>query len=112
LPDSTFGTQGFVRTDLSGAPDFGRALAQQADGRIVVAGHRTSATVYDVAVLRYLSDGSLDTGFGNGGAVVVDHAGGGDFGQAIAVQPDGRIVVGGYGLNGASAEFVLMRVLP
>lgn len=66
-----------------------RAVALQPDGRIVVAGYNS----FGLALARYRPDGHLDTTFsGNGriGPVVW-----GVFALAVALQPDGRIVVGG-----------------
>src|SRR5262249_47037447 len=66
-PDLSFGTAGKVTIVANGGPtDEMRAIALQADGKIVVAG-KTSAPpspFNDIVVLRYLPDGSLDTGFG------------------------------------------------
>ncbi len=112
-PDGTFGGgSGKVTTNLSGGRDYGMALAVQADGRIVVAGYRAATAGDDIAVLRYQADGVVDTTFGNAGALVVDHAGGLDRAQALALQADGRIVVAGQGVNGRSTEVVLLRILP
>ncbi|ADC90231.1 hypothetical protein Thal_1603 [Thermocrinis albus DSM 14484] len=47
--DTTFGTNGKVRTDIGGREDGARALAIQSDGKIVVAGFSSG----DFAVVRY-----------------------------------------------------------
>jgi hypothetical protein len=47
------------------------------------------------ALLRYRSNGRLDPSFGRGGIVVTDFGTGDDGAAAVAIQPDGRIVVGG-----------------
>ena len=96
--DSTFGTAGETAIPFSGsATEQGNALALAADGKIVVTGSafKTFATPPDFALVRYNSDGSLDTGFGNGGTITNDIAGGTDVAQAIAIQDDGRIVAAG-----------------
>jgi uncharacterized delta-60 repeat protein len=41
------------------------------------------------------ADGDLDATFGVGGKVITDFFGGGDFGNSVAVQPDGKIIVPG-----------------
>src|SRR5262252_5810635 len=78
--DQSFGKGGIVVTDLESAagPDDkfneGRAVAVQADGKIVV-GAQIDLTINDTimasAVIRYNSDGSLDTTFGRGGKVTI-----------------------------------------
>jgi uncharacterized delta-60 repeat protein len=92
------------------SPEFLARLALQADGKVVVAGSIGQATSSDVAVARVLADGSgLDPGFGNGGRTIFGYGPGNeDAGADVAVQPDGRIDVGGYG--GAAKDFTLTRL--
>jgi uncharacterized delta-60 repeat protein len=70
--------------------DRGEAVAIQPDGKVVVAGSSDG----DFALARYEPDGSLDQGFGNEGRVLTD-LGGAERAQAVAIQPDGAIVVAG-----------------
>jgi uncharacterized delta-60 repeat protein len=109
--DTPWGTGGVVKTDFGG-DDFAENLTVQLDGRIVVVGRDTSATILDMAVVRYRDDGSLDTGFGAGGKVTADFHGKGEFGQDVALQPDGKIVAAGYTANGIDTEFALIRINP
>lgn len=86
--DVTFGAGGKVL--LPDALANGRALALQPDGKIVVAGF--GGPTHAGAVARYNPDGSPDATFGTGGLATgfnVYSAG------ALALQPDGRIIVGG-----------------
>ena len=65
-PDPDFGTDGEVITDITGNTDGAHAIALQPDGKIVVAGWAQefeNDTSRDFAVLRYETDGSLDTSF-------------------------------------------------
>ncbi|KYC42819.1 hypothetical protein WA1_11875 [Scytonema hofmannii PCC 7110] len=55
-------------TDYSS--DEGYSVALQPDGKIVVAGATYNGSNYDIALTRYNINGSLDTGFGNGGKVI------------------------------------------
>jgi uncharacterized delta-60 repeat protein/uncharacterized repeat protein (TIGR01451 family) len=91
--DTGFSGDGKVTTDFgSGTVDGSSDLALQPDGKIVAAG--SSQT--DFAVARYNLDGSLDGGFGTGGKVTTDVDNGFfDSGNAMALQPDGKIVVSG-----------------
>ena len=61
--DSTFGVTGIVETITGFA--WGREVALQADGKIVVAGTiDNGGDNYDFAVARFNTNGSLDTTFG------------------------------------------------
>ncbi|MDQ3748670.1 MAG: FG-GAP-like repeat-containing protein [Acidobacteriota bacterium] len=94
--DPTFGNGGKVITPIAG---FGaNDVAVQPDGKIVVVGTRNSATSgdsFDFSVVRYNTDGSLDNSFGTGGIVITDFGDTNDQAIAVALQPDGKIVVGG-----------------
>jgi uncharacterized delta-60 repeat protein len=87
--DPTFGDDGTVITDL-GSESVIEALALQPDGKIVVVGQVGG----DFGVARYLSHGMLDTSF-NGNGLATTNFGGIDRATAVALQPDGRIVVAG-----------------
>jgi uncharacterized delta-60 repeat protein len=85
------------------------ALALQPDGRIVTAGRAERGVSDSFALLRHLPDGRLDRDFGSGGLVVTDlGVGTDDSVSAVALQPDGRIVVAGNSGDRA----VLARYLP
>jgi uncharacterized delta-60 repeat protein len=109
--DPTFGSGGKATTDFSGRSNSASAIALQSDGKIVVAGDALTATgPPDIAVARYNNDGSLDSSFGTGGRVTTDFAGRSDNGTAIAVQPDGKILVaGGVDLSATQFDFGLVR---
>jgi len=112
-PDSTFNAfvrpgSGQVITDFFGGASVSeaRTVAIQPDSKIVVAGTaRKSGKNYDFALARYNPDGSLDATFGTGGKVTTDFLGGGDDeANAMALQPDGKIVVAGN-VHTASAGY-------
>jgi uncharacterized delta-60 repeat protein len=86
--DRHFGRRGKVGTDF-GAYSYASAIKIQRDGKIVVAGVVVGSSE-QVAVARYRPNGSLDSSFGAGGKVLEP---GGGF--ALALQRDGKIVVGG-----------------
>jgi uncharacterized delta-60 repeat protein len=93
--DPSFGGDGRV---VSGAGT-GNAVVVQADGKVVTAGalQAMTGTGFDFLVTRYNADGTPDTTFGRGGFVRTDLAGAGhsDIARAVALQPDGKIVVAG-----------------
>jgi uncharacterized delta-60 repeat protein len=66
--DPSFGSGGKVLTDLGLWSD-ARAVAIQADGKLVVAG---VGRLSDFAVARYAADGKLDSSFGSGGKVMTN----------------------------------------
>jgi uncharacterized delta-60 repeat protein/uncharacterized repeat protein (TIGR01451 family) len=104
--DTGFGGGGTVRTDFSGNIDEARAVVLQQDGKIVAAGSSFSSakTVEDFVVARYNSNGSLDKRFGNNGKVITDFFRNVDSISAVAIQPDGKIVVGGFAQLGGSGS--------
>ncbi|HEU4388442.1 MAG TPA: delta-60 repeat domain-containing protein [Blastocatellia bacterium] len=112
--DTTFGTSGHVTADFSGlsfgnALDLGEAVAVQQDGKIVVAGESTWIGQRDFALVRYTADGRLDESFGNRGKVLTDFAGDADGGGDLVIQPDGKIVVVGYGRTNGFPHVALVR---
>ena len=84
-----------VITDFNGSDDAASALALQSDGKIVVAGHASTQGLWDVGLVRYNTDGSLDATFGNGGKVTTDLMSLNDWAHDLLVQPDGKIVIAG-----------------
>jgi len=109
--DPSFGDAGTVLTDFgSGSNDYVNALVIQTDGKIVVAGSSDGA----FALARYLPNGALDPSFGSNGTVLTDFgfgSGSEDYPSALALQPDGKIVVAGYSIAGGSHDFALARYL-
>jgi uncharacterized delta-60 repeat protein len=81
------------------------SAALQTDGKLVVA----SSYSNDFFVTRFNADGSLDTGFGSSGSTTTDLSGSSDRSSSIAIQPDGKIVLGGYAFNGTSFDFAIAR---
>ncbi|MEO6392025.1 MAG: FG-GAP-like repeat-containing protein [Pyrinomonadaceae bacterium] len=108
--DLTFGANGKVNTDFEGRDDESTAVAIQTNGRIVVVGKAKLTNGNDFAIARYTASGSLDTTFGGNGKVTVD-MGGDDQARAVALQPDGKIVVSGsVQPTGSASEFALLRL--
>jgi len=95
--DPTFGTGGQVVGPLFASPAnlLAVAAAIQPDGRIVIVGSATLDGWYAITTVRLLTDGSLDPSFGSGGVVTAPLGDGHDLARAVALQPDGRIIVAG-----------------
>lgn len=113
-PDAGFfGVTGLATTAVSTQADVAKALAIQGDGKLVVVGQAASLSANpDMVVARYLADGSLDAAFGAAGKLTVDFFGAIDGADAVAVQPDGKIIVGGFARNAGSTGFALVRLVP
>lgn len=119
--DTSFGTGGKVITDLrAGNATFGltsnwmSSVAVLPDGRIIAAGQANIVRGYGFALVRYESDGTLDTSFGTAGEVTTDFFlldQGFSLAQAssLAVLPDGRVVVGGRAYHDGGFHFALAR---
>jgi uncharacterized delta-60 repeat protein len=107
--DSGFGTGGKVTTSIGASDDAGFGAVLQPDGKIVVAGGTFNGSSEDFAVVRYNANGTLDSSFGSGGKVTTSLGSHNDFGQAVVLQPDGKIVVGGYTSTGTAIVFAVVR---
>ena len=91
--DTSFGTKGLATTTGSAA---GLAIEPNGDYLAVGAG-TTSSGVSTFAVTRFTSSGRLDPTFGNDGVVTTTFPGASDgaAADAVLVEPDGDILVGG-----------------
>ena len=107
--DGTFGTGGTVTTAIGDAMDVARAVVVQTNGKLVAAGYSYNGSNDDFALIRYNTDGSLDTTFGTGGKVTTSIGTSTDRAYAAAVQSDGKIVAAGMANNGSNDEFALAR---
>ncbi len=101
-PDTGFSGDGKQRTDFLGDGDVAEAVALQSDNKIVVAGSSSDTeSVGRMAVARYAAAGSLDTTFSGDGKVRTAFPGyNSAFGNDVAVQADGKIVVVGGAQSG------------
>ncbi len=112
--DLSFGNGGKVITSIGNGDDGDTALAVavQPDQKIVVAGStfRGIGTFTDFVVVRYLPNGTLDSAFGVGGISVTDLLNNrDDYARALAIQPNGEIVVGGISHSGSDFDFAIVR---
>jgi uncharacterized delta-60 repeat protein len=111
-PDGTFGSGGLATVSFTASNDFGRSVALQADGKILVSGQSSNLTNPDFAVARFGANGVLDRTFDGDGKLTVDFFGSGDSAETVAVRADGRIMLGGFAANGTAVRFALARVTP
>lgn len=116
--DTNFGDNGVVRTHISTdefVPDAGMGLSIQPDKKIIV-----GCTLYNainsadanLAVIRYLSDGTVDNNFGRQGIIITDINANGDFAKACVQQADGKfILVGSAESQNFETGFAIVRYL-
>ena len=109
--DATFDNDGKVVTDIgNNSADFARPAVLQPDGKIVVGGQSEASGLSDFALVRYNTDGSLDTTFDNEGKTITDiGTNSNDQGLLVVLQSDGKIVAAGYSDAGGSNDFVVVR---
>ncbi|WP_395737483.1 cadherin-like beta sandwich domain-containing protein [Prosthecobacter sp.] len=107
--DTSFGSSGTVITAIGTYTDEPAAVTILSSGKILVAGHYNSVSDMDFAMVRYNSDGSLDTSFNGTGKVTTQIGAGDDVAMGMAVQSDGKILLGGYASNGSNDDFAIAR---
>lgn len=111
---------GIVETNISSSYEYGRAIELQADGDIVAAGFANFVTSSkgnklinskDGVLVRYNSDGSLDSSLSGDGIQTTDLGSGGGGFWDLEIQGDQRIVAGGYA-SVNSGQMAVVRYLP
>ena len=111
--DTGFGTTGKITGPIS--YDGARTLALQPDGKILIGGdiatYNNISTTWDFALVRYNSNGTTDTGFGNSGLFSTEISGLDDHVYGMALQPDGKILLGGSNTNGSNNDYALLRII-
>lgn len=114
--DTTFGTSGLATTDLSPTlNDRATDMVVQSDDKIVVSSTGFNSD-RDFAVIRYNSNGALDPNFyenfGTGGISLIDFVVGNpnDEANALLIQPDGQLIVGGASNPGTGERFSLAKL--
>jgi uncharacterized delta-60 repeat protein len=107
--DTAWGDGGVLRVGIPRGEL--RAIVRQPDGSVVVAGRSGTGDRARIALARVLATGMLDESFGVGGVVLVDAAPArGVIATALALQPDGKLLVAGG--TGRASRFTLVRLMP
>lgn len=106
--DLTFSDDGIQIIDIAGSTDRAFSCALQTNGKIIVTGTTIVGSSYDIVLLRLNNDGILDTTYSDDGIQTIDISNSNDYGYSVAIQTDGKILVGGsYQVNSNFTIFVL-----
>ncbi|HEX7245293.1 MAG TPA: hypothetical protein VF245_07000 [Solirubrobacterales bacterium] len=105
--DTSYDGEGALFPGWHGEGRLAYAVQVQKNGRVIAAGtiHDEETGAVNYAVARYETDGSLDTSFGEDGMVTTEFEESQNGARAIALQPDGKIVIAG----GAPGGFGVIR---
>lgn len=107
--DNTFGIGGIVTTPV-GIASKGNSVVIQSDGKIILAGEANNGSnTSNFALVRYFSDGTLDTTFGTGGKTITPIGNSYSIAESLGIDSNGKIILGGYAYNGSSLEMALVR---
>jgi uncharacterized delta-60 repeat protein len=108
--DTTFSGDGIQTTAIGLFNSEAWDIVVQSDGKIVVVGHTQQPDRSSTfAVVRYDTDGTLDSSFSVDGIVKTDVASGDEEAYSVVLQSDGKIVVAGYSNNGSDNDFAVVR---
>ncbi|MCX7262695.1 MAG: hypothetical protein NTX67_08030 [Burkholderiales bacterium] len=109
--DTSFGVTGKVTTAIGLSDEKAYGLTLQLDGKILVTGYTASTGSFlnDFAIVRYNSDGSLDTSFGGVGKVTTKVSSRSETAYGLSIQPDGKIITAGDISGGSGSGFNLVR---
>jgi uncharacterized delta-60 repeat protein len=110
-PDTTFDGDGKQVTPVLNTDDQAEAVAIQSDGKIILAGSVGNGNDADFEILRYKVGGSLDATFDSDGIATLDIGDSTDRATALAIQPDGKILVAGYSFNldNSNSDIAIVR---
>ncbi|NND07461.1 MAG: T9SS type A sorting domain-containing protein [Saprospiraceae bacterium] len=108
--DDTFTNGGQILTSVATGNGLCRSVSLQPDGKILLAGFTSGGSNDDFALVRYTAEGLLDLSF-LFGSVTTDFGNSRDRAFSVAVQPDGKIVLGGQRSNNGNIDFALARYI-
>jgi uncharacterized delta-60 repeat protein len=109
--DPTFGNDGVAVFRQPDRGNDGYGLTIQKNGKILVAGESIrDSSSYDSSLMlvRFNSNGTLDTSFGESGVVLTDFGGNASWAKAV-VEFDGKIVAAGYAQDINHSDFAVSR---
>ena len=102
--DHSFGDSGIVTTHIGLKYNIAYSMVIQEDDKIILAGEANDSLFSDFALVRYLSDGSMDSVFGKNGIVRTMLSETDDIAKSVLVQADGKILAAGSAQDGFSNQ--------
>lgn len=109
--DASYGTSGVATARLVDGANYANDLVLQADDKPILMGYTIFHGIIDMAMVRFDTYGNLDSKFNGDGMVSFDNMGREDYGYAIALQADDKIILAGYSYGGGGSEFEIARFL-
>lgn len=108
--DTSFDTDGIVITAVGLYSDAARCVAIQPDGKILAGGYSEKEAKINFALVRYNSDGSIDSSFHDDGMLTTGiTAGSDDRMERMILQPDGKIIAVGNTTSAGNYDFMIVR---
>ena len=109
----TFNQTGYNMVDFFGRDDWPQDMILQPDGKILICGYAVVdllAGDLDFGLIRFNTDGTLDSTFSENGKTNFDIAGGFDWPSKVTLQDDGKILVSGHAeIEEDIVRFVVIR---
>lgn len=109
--DASYGTSGVATARLVDGANYANDMILQQDGKPILMGYSIFQNQIDMAMVRFDTDGNLDSSFNGNGMVSFDNAGRENYGYSIALQADNKIILAGYSYGGGGSEFEVARFL-
>lgn len=106
--DNTFGNSGIAVFNINNNWTYANSAVLQSDGKILVLGETYRDTTNALTLIRFNSNGTLDSTF-NGTGFLSTGLPANSEGNSIVVQPDGKILAGGWINNGFVRNLLLVR---
>ena len=100
---------GSIIQPIGSSDDYGYSLAIQLDGKILLGGHCDDGDNINFCIARFNSNGTLDNSFGTGGKVIPHIGSFVNFGYSLAIQLDGKILLGGSCQGVSNLDFCIAR---
>ncbi|MBS1746571.1 MAG: T9SS type A sorting domain-containing protein [Bacteroidetes bacterium] len=102
--DSSFGNNGIQHVIFGGQTSDCRSMVLQSDGKIILAGRALGT----MAMTRLNANGTIDSGFGENGQVILTGVEGSGASNSVALQKDNKIILGGYTYTGVPVTGYLL----
>lgn len=106
IPDRSFGNNGEIQDGSHTIVE----TALQKDGKIIVVGEKSDGNNSNFFIARYNTNGSKDFTFAKDGELTIDISGDNDRANSVAIQTDGKIVVGGEAILNNNSDMVIVRL--